>query len=176
MENNLHNNYLFKAIDAYPFDLAEALESLSYALSYDAHNVEALYLMGVVYAEQLQDYKTAISYFEEAVAAKIDSPKIYPFYILTLINNEDYEHAQKLIDFSKTMKGSDKAHLMLLQAVLFESLLSFKKAKKAYQKALRMGMNNHFISHVESELKRVEKKMKPKSKSKKKKKAKKCKK
>ena len=34
---------------------------------------------------------------------------------------EDFEEAQKLIDFAKTVKGIDKAGMELAQALLFEA-------------------------------------------------------
>ena len=33
MENNLHNSYLFQALDSYPYELEQTLEALNYALS-----------------------------------------------------------------------------------------------------------------------------------------------
>jgi hypothetical protein len=45
MDTNLHTSYLFKAIDAYPYDLAETLESLNYALSYNENNVNITVLL-----------------------------------------------------------------------------------------------------------------------------------
>ena len=52
------DRYLVKAIDAYPYNLEEAIESLDYALSGDNNNAATLCLYGRVYAEQLQ----AVSY------------------------------------------------------------------------------------------------------------------
>ena len=160
MDTNLHTSYLFKAIDAYPYDLAETLESLNYALSYNENNAEALYLMGVVYAEQLHDYETAISYFEEAIAIKVELPKIYKSYINTLICTEEYEKAQKAIDFAKKLKGSDKAALLLYQGILYESQSKFKRAKKTYTAAVLSGLNNDFVRNAEEKLNRVKKKLK----------------
>ena len=176
MNNNLNTNYLFKALDAYPFDLAETIEALNYALAYDDNDVEALYLMALVYGEQLHDYPKAIEYCEEVIAIQIDFPKVYPLYIKILLNNGEDSKVQKVLDFALTLKGSDKAVLMLYQGTLFESLNMYKKAIKTFKKAKKMGLNNHFISYVEGEISRVEKKLKPnksKKKGKKKKKKKK---
>jgi tetratricopeptide (TPR) repeat protein len=176
MNNNLNTNYLFKALDAYPFNLAETLEALNYALAYDDSDVEALYLMGVVYAEQLGDYSSAIVYFEEAIAKQIDFAKVYPYYALVLLNNEDYEKAEKVINFAVTLKGSDKASLKCIEATLSERQNKFKVALKMLKEAKKMGLNNDFITYVEGEISRVEKKLKlnkSKKKGKKKKKKKK---
>ncbi|MBP6238275.1 MAG: hypothetical protein KA270_13100 [Saprospiraceae bacterium] len=46
------DRYLVKALDAYPYNLEEAIESLDYALSGDNNNAATLCLYGRVYAEQ----------------------------------------------------------------------------------------------------------------------------
>ena len=161
MENNLHNSYLFKALDAYPYNLEETLEALNYALSYNSNDAHVLYLMGMVYAEQLQEYETAKDYFAEAIASKMETPLVYPFYIQTLIFNEDYDEAQKLMDFALNIKGTDKAFLQLIQGVLYEKLQKYKPAKKAYKKAIKLAVNNAFIDYTEKELGRLKKKQNP---------------
>jgi len=89
MKNNTYNNYLFRAIEAYPYELEKAIEALNYALSYEPENVKALCLMAKVYAGQLGDYKTAKAYYEKALVNGLDIPEVYPDYIRLLINNDD---------------------------------------------------------------------------------------
>ncbi|WP_405574417.1 tetratricopeptide repeat protein [Winogradskyella sp. Asnod2-B02-A] len=176
MDTNLLNNYVLKAIDAYPYELEETVENLNYALSYEADNAYALYLMGRLQAEQFGDYEKAKQYYAEALANKMDFQKVYSKYILVLIWNEDYEEAQKLIDFALTVKGLNKGTVYLYQGQLFENLQAYKKAIKAFKKAKCFGYNDGFINHLNSEISRVKNKMKPKkkkSKCKKKKKKKK---
>lgn len=164
MDTNLLNNYVLKAIDAYPYAIEETVENLNYALSYESNNAYALYLMGRLQAEQLSDYEKAKYYFAEALASKLDFIKVYPIYILVLIWNSDYDEAQKLIDFAKTVKGVGKGELLVLQAQLFECQELYKKAIKAFKKAKLFIYNNSYNSFVNSEIKRVENKLKPKSK------------
>ncbi|WP_430967804.1 tetratricopeptide repeat protein [Spongiimicrobium sp. 2-473A-2-J] len=171
MERTNFNIYLFKALDAYPYNLEEAIEALNYALSYDAKNVQALYLMGKIYTEQLGEFETAKSCFSEALASGLDWPKIYPAYIRTLVLNEDYEEAQKLLDFAIVRKATDKGALYFYQGLLKEVQGEFKEAIKAYKQAKRHGLNNEFIRRVEEEISRVKGKFgKKKSKNKKKRK------
>lgn len=176
MDANLLNNYVLKAIDAYPYELEETVENLNYALSYESNNAYALFLMGRLQAEQFGDYEKAKQYYAEALANKMDFHKVYSKYILVLIWNEDYEEAQKLIDFAFTVKGLNKGEVHLYQGQLFENLQAYKKALKAFKKAKLFGYNDGFISHINSEMSRIKNKMNPKkkkSKSKKKKKKKK---
>jgi len=172
METNLLNNYVIKAIDAYPYDLEETVENLNYALSYESNNAYALYLMGRLQAEQLGDFEKAKYYYAEALASKMDFVKVYPKYILVLIWNEDYEEAQKLIDFALTVKGLNKGDIYVLQAQLLECKQELKEALKTFKKAKLFIFNSSYSSYVDSEITRIKNKIKPKKKktSKKKKK------
>lgn len=164
MDANLLNNYLLKAIDAYPYELEEAVENLNYALSYDNDNAYALYLMGRLQAEQFEDYEKAKLYFAEALANKMNFSKVYPIYIQVLLNNEDLEEAQKLINYALTVKGIDKGSIWEKQGQLFEIKQNYKAAIKALNKAKQFGYNDSFISYIDSEILRNKNKLKPKKK------------
>lgn len=161
METSLLNNYVLKAIDAYPYELEEAVENLNYALSYESDNVYALYLMGQIQAEQLGDYEQAKIYYAEAVANKMDFQKVYYKYIQTLLWNDDFNEAQKLIDFALTVKGIDKGCIWDKQGQLFEIKQEYKSAIKAFKTAKQFGYNDSFISYINSEISRIKSKMKP---------------
>lgn len=160
MENNTCNVYVFRAIEAYPWELEKAVEALNYALAYDPENVKALHLMAKVHYEQLGDYETAKTYFDRALASRLESPDIYPEYVRLLINNEDYEDAQKLIDFAKTIKGVDKAGIALVQGQLYESVAKYQDAESVLKDAKQLGLNDDFVNFVEAVLSRVKKKRK----------------
>lgn len=171
MERTNFNMYLFKALDAYPYELEEAIEALNYALSYDEKNVKALCLLGKVYAEQLGEYETAKECYAQAMASNMEMPYIYPDYIRTLVKNEDYEEAQKLLDFAIELKATDKGALFFYQGLLKEVQLEFKEAIQAYNQAKKHGLNNEFTRRIEEEISRVKRKLgKRKSKNKKKRK------
>ena len=177
--NNLTDTYLFKALDAYPYDLPEAIESLNYALSYDDKNPIALRLMGQIYGEQLCDYETAKHYFEEALAEDIYCLSIYKPYINVLTWNDDFEKALKLIEFALTVKGIDKGMMYFKRAIIYEHLEQYKEALKALRKAKNIAVNSAFIEGTDTDKKRIKDKMpkkKKKAKAKKKDKKKKSKK
>ncbi|MBW1297335.1 tetratricopeptide repeat protein [Aquimarina litoralis] len=174
--SNLLDKYLFQALDAYPYNLEEAVESLNYALSYDDKNPIALCLMGQIYAENLRNYETAKEYYQQALAADMYALDVYPKYINVLLWNEDYNEAEKLIDFALTIKGTDKAVLYLKKGILLEQKQAYKAALKVLKTAKTYAYNNYFISDVEGDEKRIKDKMpKKKKKSKSKKKGKKTK-
>ncbi|NRD18681.1 hypothetical protein HNV08_01375 [Winogradskyella eckloniae] len=162
MDTNLLNNYVLKAIDAYPYELEETVENLNYALSYEADNAYALYLMGRLQAEQFGDYEKAKQYYAEALANKLDFHKVYSKYILVLMWNEDYQEAQKLIDYALTVKGLNKGEVYLFQGQLYEIHQKYKKALKALKLSKKHVYNNNFTSFIDSEIKRIKNKMKPK--------------
>jgi len=157
--NNLLDKYLFQALDAYPYNLEEAVESLNYALSYDTKNPIALCLMGQIYAEHIRDYETAKLYYQEALAENLYAIDVYPKYINVLLWNEDYVEAEKLIAFALTVKGTDKALLYLKTGILLEQKKEYKKALKALKLAKEHAYNNYFISDLEGDIERIKNKM-----------------
>lgn len=162
MDTNLLNNYVLKAIDAYPYELEETVENLNYALSYESNNVYALYLMGRLQAEQFGDYEKAKQYYAEALANKMDFLKVYKHYILVLMWNEDFNEAQKLIAFAFTVKGLSKSDIWVMQGQLFETQKAYKKSLKALKKAKQFAYNNDYTSFIKSELTRIKDKLKSK--------------
>lgn len=170
MENNLHNSYFLKALDAYPYNLEETLEALNYALSYNNKDVQALCLMGRLYAEQLKDYETAKQYYVEALAEGLDANYVYPHYLYTLLWNEDYDEAEKLLVYAFKVKGIGKAQLLLIKGQLYEATGKYKLAITTLKEAKKGGLNNGFVDYVNREISRVENKVKSKKKKKKRKK------
>ncbi len=162
--SNLLDKYIFQALDAYPYNLEEAVESLQYALSYDENNAVALGLMAQMYAEQLKNFEVAKEYFQQALAQDIHAVDVYPKYINVLLWNEDYREAEKLINFALTIKGTDKAVLYLKKAILFEHTKEYKKALKCIKLAKDNAYNNNFIHDLKEEKNRILGKM-PKKKN-----------
>lgn len=155
----LANNYVFKAIDAYPYDLEETIEALTYALSYDDKNTVALSLMGRIYAEKLCDYEKAKEYYAEALAENMYALDVYSPYIDVLLWNEDLKEAASLIDFALTVKGSDKAVLYAKKACLYEQLQQYKKALGFLKQAKKFTYNNEFLHSIKEEKERIKEKL-----------------
>ncbi|MFH6994089.1 hypothetical protein [Flavobacterium sp. FlaQc-48] len=152
------DKYLFQALDNYPYSLEETIESLDYAFSYDTKNTMVLCLYGRIQAEQLMNYEEAKSYFQDALAINIQALEVYPHYIQTLILNQDYKEAQKLIDFALTIKGINKSEIYVKKAILLEAQLQFKEALTAIKNAKLYTLQFAF----ESDITEVEKRIKGK--------------
>ena len=162
------DKYLFQALDNYPYSLEETIESLDYAFSYDAKNTMVLCLYGRIQAEQLWNYEEAKNYFQEALSINIHALEVYPYYLHVLILNEDYEEAQKLIDFALTIKGINKSEIFVKKAILLEAQQEFKKALKEIKNAKLTTLQFTFDSDITEVEKRIkgkiellEKKKKP---------------
>ncbi len=149
------DKYVFQALDNYPYSLEETIESLDYAFSYDAKNTMVLCLYGRIQAEQLLNYEEAKNYFQEALAINIHALEVYPFYLQTLILNEDFEEAEKLIDFALTIKGINKATILVNKAILLEVQMEFKKALKEIKNAKLHSINYTSESEISEAEKRI---------------------
>lgn len=90
----------------------------------------ALCLYARVYAEQLLNYEEAKNLFERAIGININAIEVYPFYIQTLLLNDDWEEAEKVIDFALTIKGINKVEILFKRAMLLELKKNSKKHKK----------------------------------------------
>ncbi|WP_433763411.1 hypothetical protein [Flavobacterium ginsenosidimutans] len=167
------DKYLFQALDNYPYSLEDTIESLDYAFSYDNKNTMVLCLYGRIQAEQLMNYEEAKSYFQEALAINIHALEVYPYYLQTLIVNEDFEEAQKLIEFALTIKGINKSMIFVKKAVLLEVQHKFKEALKEIKQAKLYSIQHDYDSGISEVEKRIKDKVdlleKKKSKEKKKK-------
>jgi tetratricopeptide (TPR) repeat protein len=163
------DKYLFQALDNYPYWLEGTIESLDYTLSYDDKNTTALCLYGRIHAEQLQDYEGAKNYFQQAISIDILALEVYPYYIETLLLNEDYEEAIKLIDFALTIKGVKKVEIKLKLVSLLERQLQFKKAAKLLKKVQLELISSDYNHQIEETEKRLKLKLEMNSNDKKKK-------
>lgn len=154
------DKYLFQAMDNYPYWLEGTIESLDYALSYDDKNTMALCLYARMQAEQLFNYEEAKNYYQEALGININAIEIYPYYIKTLLFNEDYEEAEKLIDFALTIKGINKVEILTQKIQLFEIKKEFKLVKQLLKEVRLLVINSDFNSFLEETKTRVEAKIK----------------
>lgn len=152
------DKYIFEALDNYPCWLAESIEALDYALSYDNKNTMALCLYGRVQAEQLFKYEEAKEHFQQALSININAIEVYSHYINTLILNEDFMEAAKLIDFALTIRGINKVEILLKKVMLLERQKDFKKAIKTLKKTRLETLNNDYDYQIDDIEKRLNKK------------------
>lgn len=165
--SNLAIQYYIKAKDNYPFNLEEVVESLNYALSYDADYAAAHCLMAQMLVEEVSDYEHAFHHFEQALIADVNYIETYYHYSLALIFYDDVAKAQRLLDFAKTIKGVNLARIHKLEGILLEKSGRLVEAKHAFKKAIFQSVNNEELSDLKEDLARIKNKL-PKKKKKKK--------
>jgi len=153
------NNYLMKALDYYPYNMEECMESLNYALAYEDHNPIAICLMGRVHLEIFKDYSQASNYFREALAANVNYLETYGYFLECLLIREDFVEMTKLLAFARKRKGIDKSLMFYYEALLFEKQLKFKKALKIVKEAMLHASTTSFLNDLDELKNRIEKKI-----------------
>lgn len=162
------SKYYFEALDNYPYSLPDCLEALNYALSYDPEDADSLCLMGRIYSEMLIDYEKAKLYFEEAMQCDVTNLNVPQYYIKCLLDNEDFQKAEKLIQYSLKIKGIDKFKIWLHRSLLSEKRGSLVNALKFLNEAEKYCFTSCDLDLVRERKKFIKSKM-PKKKSKNKK-------
>lgn len=148
---NSIDKYLVQALDNYPFNLEDALTSLEYALSYNNNNPQVLCLYGRFLSEQLRKYDEAKAYYQQAIQSDLHAIDVYPFYLETLLKNEDFEEAKKLIAFALTIKGINKFEIKYQEVILYERIENYKQALKLAKKIMLYSFdqeNKHLINDL----------------------------
>lgn len=158
--NSLANDYYLKAADHYPYDLAEFLESINYALSYNENHADAHCLMGQFYRDQLMKYEEATAHFDRALENDARHLPTYYQYIRLCIMTEEFEKAIKLIRFAQTIKGVYKSSLLHREAIILEIKGQFKEASKLLKIAIEKAYYSDDVRFYENERKRIKNKRK----------------
>ncbi|KFC23594.1 tetratricopeptide repeat protein [Epilithonimonas lactis] len=160
------SKYYFEALDNYPYSLPDCLEALNYALSYDPEDADSLCLMGRIYSEMLDDYEKAKLYFEEAMQCDLTNLNTPKYYIKCLLDNEDFQEAEKLINYSLKIKGIDRSTLWFYRALLSEMRGSFVNALKFLNDAKQFSYNKEMLEFLKAREQFVKSKMPKKLKKK----------
>ena len=161
------NKYYFEALDNYPYSLPECLEALNYTLSYDPEDADSLCLMGRIYSEQLRNYDLAKQYFEEAMLCDVTNLNVPQYYIKCLLDNEDFQEAEKLINYSLKIKGIEKSTLWFYRALLSEKRGSFANALTFLDESAKFCFSEYILNVVKDRKKFIKSKMQKKNKKKK---------
>jgi len=149
MENTLSNKYYVQAFDAYPYDLTETLESLSFALSYESDHAGAHCLLGRLYMEHLLQFDKASYHFEQALISDMNFVPTYEHYCKLLIQLKEYGKAEKLIRFAYKIDGIHLPSIQHKEALLNEH----RKNLVAARKLMKLAYENSCIEEERKFLK-----------------------
>lgn len=146
-------------LEAYPYDLTEALESLSYALSYESNHAGAHCLLGRLNMEQLKQFEKAEYHFEQALISDIKYIATYEHYSMLLILLKEYEKAEKIIKHAYTIKGVNLSIMQHREGLLNEYKKNMVTAKRFMKLAYDNSCNEEERNFLKNELERVKSKV-----------------
>jgi tetratricopeptide (TPR) repeat protein len=158
----LAETYYLKAVEGYPYELEEVLENLNYALSYDEEHAGALYLMGCMQMEQLENYELAEDYLVSAIASNPNYFKAFKKYAHLTILTRQFDKTEGLIKHMFKIRGADWAIVYHVRGLWFEYQKMFDQAIVEYKLAKGEAYNKDFGWFIEDEIERVKAKIKPK--------------
>lgn len=147
--------YYVKALDFFPFNLEESLESLNYALSYDETHAGANCLLGRVYFEHLRNFRLARYYFEQTIAIDPEFVDVFIPFSDFLIAMSEYVQAQKLLTYAKSIKGVDEVAILKNVAKISEINGEYKNAEAALRMAINRCFCNYEIELINEDIERV---------------------
>ena len=159
MTLTIADKYYLKALDEYPWDLEQTMENLNYAFSYDDEHAGANCLMGKLYMEQFQQYEVSEQYFIDAMASDPCNLKTCESYVKLMIETNQVQKAKKLISYAKKLTGCEIGKFLWFEALLFEKVKEYDKAKEKIKEAMLEAFDSENIELMEAELDRVNKKL-----------------
>ena len=120
MEITLADQYYLKAASAYPYEIADALENLNYALSYSEDHAQAWCLHGIIHMYSLKNYREAQASFNNALKADMGYVDTYKHLTLLKIYKGEIDKAYKIIDYAIKVEAMDKSTILALKAIVME--------------------------------------------------------
>jgi len=155
---NTYEVMYIQARDNYPYNINECIEKLQYVISADNEHVGAHYLMGLIYQEQLEDYKQAKYYFQMTLYLEEQYAPVYSHYAYLLIHLNELEEALRVMELGLKVRGTDVGLLTYLKGLLYEKYEMYSTAMELYGEAKKACLNNSFMYAMDEQIKRVKNK------------------
>jgi len=160
MEITLADQYYLKAAVSYPWNIAEALEQLNYALSYDDEHAQSWCLQGMIHMYSLKNYDSAQTAFNMALRSDLNYVDTYKHLTLLEIWKGDIKKARKLIDYAFQVEVMEKSTILGLEAMVFEIQGRFKDAERILETARLISISCDTMSWLNKISKRIKTKKK----------------
>ena len=152
------DTYYLKALDNYPYNLEEVIESLKYGLSSNPEHAGLLTLQGKLYANELQQPELAIETFSTVIVNDPSFKQAYYELGLLLLNQRKMKRADKLIQLALQQFGSDQAKFIYLKAYQAEIEKQYDKAIELLELAKMNCYNESSQEFYDNEIQRINKK------------------
>lgn len=164
MATSLAETYYLKAIESYPWELAEVVENLNYALSYDSECAAAHCLMGQVKFYYLKRWAEAESHYEQAITADPEYTCAYEHLILLYIKRSEITKAHTVLHYAQSLKGMSRCFVMHAMALILEHKGHLKLAKRYQQAAVAEALSKDEQDSAQEELERLKDRIKARKK------------
>ena len=160
MEITLADQYYLKAVNSYPWKIADALENLNYALSYDDSHAQAWCLHGIVHMYSLKNYREAQASFDNALKSDMDYVDTYKHLTLLKIWKGEIEKAYKIISYAVKVEAMDKSTILGLKALIMEVQGRYVDAEGVLDSAKLLSINCETIEWLDKISSRIKTKKK----------------
>lgn len=160
MEITLADQYYLKAFEAYPWNIAEVIENLNYALSYKDDHAQAWCLHGMIHMYNLKNYKKAQESFNNALEADLIYVDTYKHLTLLKIWRGQLKEAHKIIDYAIKVEAIDKSTILGLKALLMEVQGKYEQADEILKTARLLCLDCSTLTWLKEVSKRIDTKKK----------------
>ncbi len=160
MATTLAETYYLKALENYPWELSEAMENLTYSLSYDDCNPAANCLMGQLQMNQLKNHKLAEEYFEKSISSDPNYACAYENLVVLYIQSGRLKRAQQVLEYSQNIAAISRSFILSKMALILEKRGAFKLSGHYIKSALAESICNDERSELQLDLDRVRSKIK----------------
>ncbi len=160
MSVSIADQYFVKALDNYSYDLADALENVNYALSYNDEHAGAHCLMGKINYFNLSKPELAQWHFDRALSIDFEYVPTYEAYSIFLILRNELEAAEKLLDFASKLKGINLVMVYQRTALIQEKRKNYVIARKFIEAAREANQDEDVVYFLDNEFQRVKTKAK----------------
>ena len=151
----LSTQYYLKALESFPWNLADVFENLNYALGYNEDHAPAHCLYGRLCMSYLKDLKEAEYHFEQALRIDFDFPDTYKYYSQLKMWKGEFKSAKRIIDFGMNRAGVDKSILLFRKAQICEIQSNYDRAEWYLYQAIRWSQCTENREKLISERKRI---------------------
>ena len=160
MEMTLADQYYLKAANSYPWQIADALENLNYALSYDDDHAQAWCLNGIVHMYNLKDYGEAENSYNNALRSDMGYVDTYKHLILLMIWKGELARADKIIDYAFKVVAMDKSTILAMKAMTMEVQGRYADAEGILNSARLISLNCATVDWLDTIADRIKTKKK----------------
>ncbi|UTW61959.1 tetratricopeptide repeat protein [bacterium SCSIO 12741] len=153
------DQYYLQAKEDYPYNLEESLENLERALRMEEGHPGALYLMGRLRYEQLQDSQGAEDYYRRALQENPDYWLVGYHLARLLIRQGRFHQGEQWVSKTLSHPESRKDWLYQLRALINEKKRAYDQALHWLREAQLETTDSDYLESLQSDAERIQEKM-----------------